>query len=119
MADEETSQAAREGEAERAREEAEAESEAAAKRGRERQRASARKSIPEGAQAAEATRGGETAYPYQRLIDDAQDFFDVAPHVVAGALYGVDREYLTRDEVGALIEEWQAKEINPAPADEG
>jgi hypothetical protein len=109
----------REGEAERVEEQQQLEAQASERRTRERSRASARKSIPEGAEAAEATRGGETAYPYQRLIDDADDFFGHPAYVVAGALHGVDREFLTLGEVEGFIDDFLNHEVNPAPAEQG
>lgn len=117
QADAEHGLSEREGEAARVEEQQQWEAEAAEKRERERTRANRRKSIPEGAEAAEATRGGETAYPYQRLIDDAQDFFGVPSYVVAGALHGVDGEFLTKKEVAGFIDDFLNHEVNPAPAE--
>lgn len=93
---------------------------AAEKRGRQAERASERKGYPDDAGTPQQVkRGGETAYAVKRLVDDGEGLLGHPPHVVAGAMYGVDKEYLTVAEAGKLIDKWLESPADPVAAVEG
>jgi len=53
--------------------------------------------------------------PIERLIEQSEDFFGVAPHVAAGALHAVAGEgvtELTREQGKRAIETWLAEETD-------
>lgn len=100
--------------AEEAAEQQEQEESAAAKRERAKERAAEVKSYPADAEEPPTQKkvsGGETAYSVERLTTDARAFLGHPPHVVAGALYGVEKAYLTTDEAGKLVDEFLAREV--------
>jgi hypothetical protein len=95
----------------------EEEESAAEKRGRQAERAADRKGYPDDAGTPQQVkRGGDTAYAVQRLIDDGEGLLGHPPHVVAGAMYGVDKEYLTADEARKLVEQWLDSPADPVEA---
>jgi hypothetical protein len=50
---------------------------------------------------------GVTAYAVSRLLEpDSNDDFGHPQHVLAGALFGIDKEYLTRDEIDARVRQF-------------
>jgi hypothetical protein len=55
--------------------------------------------------------GGETGYSHERLIAEAQSFLGHPPHVVAGALHGVDQEYLTIKEAESAVDSFLKREV--------
>jgi hypothetical protein len=55
--------------------------------------------------------GGETAYSQERLIEEATSFLGHPTHVVAGALHGVDQEYLTIKEATKLVDDFLKREV--------
>lgn len=55
-------------------------------------------------------KGGVTAYSVERLLTDGAGLVGYEPHVIAGAVYGTEADYLTPDEVRDLVEPWLEKE---------
>lgn len=55
---------------------------------------------------------GLTAYPHDRLIEDAWDFFQQPSHVLAGALHDNPKEYLTLKEAEAAIAGFLSHEVS-------
>lgn len=53
---------------------------------------------------------GKTAYSVERLMTDGAGLVGYGPHVIAGALHGVDADYLTPDEVRQHVDKWLSKE---------
>lgn len=95
-------------EAEAAEDQAETAAEAEERRERERERASGLKSVPEGAgpPTEKTTRAGDTQFARDRLIAEGAALTGYEPHVLAGALHEVDKEYLTVAEANKLVEQW-------------
>lgn len=94
------------------------------KRERERERVENLKSTPKDSAAPtqRSVKGGDTAYAVERLIAEADEFLGEPPHVVAGALYGIDKEYLTVGEAQKLVSNFMSSEspvthITPGPAE--
>lgn len=59
------------------------------------------------------------AYAPERLIDEAEPRFGVAPHVAAGAFAASESETLSLDEAQKLIDDFQTQEVavdNPIPS---
>lgn len=111
----------REGEAEAAAAQQEEETSAAAKRARAAEKASELKAVPEGAAApTEKTPagGGDTQFQRAWVLEHADALVGYPAHVVAGALYGNDQEYLTVAEVKAACAAWLDREI-PTTPDQG
>lgn len=63
--------------------------------------------------------GGVTAYAMDRLISEGEGLLGYEPHVVAGAMHGVDKEYLTVDQAKARVERWLDSPADPVAAVEG
>lgn len=59
----------------------------------------------------ERTRKGDKSFSRERLLTDSQDLVGHPPHVLAGALYGDDREYLTLDEAEAAVNDYLSREV--------
>lgn len=56
-------------------------------------------------------RGGDTAYPQERLIEDAEALLGHAPHVVAGALHDNPKAYLSLKEAEKLVSDFLEREV--------
>lgn len=103
-----------------AEEQAQEEETAAAKRERQQERAADLRSVPEGAlpPTEKTTRGGDSQFARQWLIDNSQNMLGCDSHVVVGALHGDDREYLTVKEATKAIEQWLDSVVTLDPNEE-
>lgn len=101
-------------EAERARKDAAKERQAADQRVAEEERVLGRASVPDGSDAPSeigGSRGAETKIARDRLIDNAAAYLRQPPYVVAGALHGDKRAYLTLDQASEAVERFLSREV--------
>lgn len=104
--------AEREGEAQAVEEQAATEAEAAEKRAKAQASALELKSVPDGAQPpTEKEVGGTTQFSRQFLLDNSTDLLGHPSHVVAGALYGDSREYMSVEDAQTTIDAWLAAPV--------
>lgn len=54
---------------------------------------------------------GATELSRERLLADSSDLIGHPPHVLAGALYGDDRESLSLDDAKAAVNDYLSREI--------
>jgi hypothetical protein len=101
-------------EAERVRKEAAKEQQAAERRAAEQDKVLGRASVPEGSDAPSeigGAKGADLKIARERLIDNAAAYLRQPPFVVAGALHGDKRAYLTLDQAREAVEQFLSREV--------
>lgn len=116
----EAQEVAREGEAAGVEGQMEDHAKAEERRAKAAEKAAGLKSSPRDAEAPPTQKGSGDAKQYstQRLIDEGPAFLGYPPHVVAGALAGSDKEYLSVDDARAAVESWLGQEVEYVHAEE-